>query len=96
MDLGQKTGHDQGRNLPPLDSRPIPWWAASPRDWLLVDHQAVFQLDLLAEPDLPAIVIPAQSKDPRGEKWITAIEKVWEALSSWQRVVQATSVFLVV
>lgn len=83
MDLGQKTGHDQGRNLLPLDSRPISWLAASPRVWLLADHQVVFLLDLLAELDLPAIVIPAQSKDPRGEKWITAIEKVQEALSSW-------------
>jgi transposase len=41
---------------------------ASPSDWLSADHQVYFLLDLVDELDLSAIVIPAQSKDPRGEK----------------------------
>jgi len=40
----------------------------SPSDWLSADHQVYFLLDLVDELDLSAIVIPAQSKDPRGEK----------------------------
>jgi len=40
----------------------------SPREWLSEDHQEVFLLDLLDELDLTAILIPAQPKDPRGEK----------------------------
>jgi transposase len=41
---------------------------ASPSDWLSADHQVYFLLDLVDELDLSAIVIPAQNKDPRGEK----------------------------
>jgi transposase len=41
---------------------------ASPSDWLSADHQVYFLLDLVDELDLSAIVIPAQAKDPRGEK----------------------------
>ena len=41
---------------------------ASPSDWLTSDHQVYFLLDLVDELDLSAIVIPAQRKDPRGEK----------------------------
>jgi transposase len=40
----------------------------SPCDWLSADHQVYFLLDLVDVLDLSAIVIPAQSKDPRGEK----------------------------
>ncbi|MEB3352923.1 MAG: IS1182 family transposase [Cyanobacteriota bacterium] len=40
----------------------------SPCDWLSVDHQVYFLLDMVDELDLSAIVIPAQAKDPRGEK----------------------------
>ena len=40
---------------------------ASPSDWLSADHQVFFLLDLVDELDLSAIVIPSQSKDPRGE-----------------------------
>ena len=40
----------------------------SPSDWLSDDHQVYFLLDLLDELDLGAILIPAQAKDPRGEK----------------------------
>ncbi len=40
----------------------------SPSDWLSADHQVYFLLDLVHELDLSAIVIPAQGKDPRGEK----------------------------
>jgi transposase len=40
----------------------------SPSDWLSADHQVYFLLDLVDVLDLSAIVIPAQSKDPRGEK----------------------------
>ena len=40
----------------------------SPSDWLSDDHQVYFLLDLVDELDLGAILIPAQSKDPRGEK----------------------------
>jgi transposase len=40
----------------------------SPSDWLSDDHQVYFLLDLVDELDLSAILIPAQSKDPRGEK----------------------------
>jgi hypothetical protein len=43
---------------------------ASPSDWLSADHQVYFLLDLVDELDLSAIVIPAQNKDPRGEKGI--------------------------
>jgi transposase len=41
---------------------------ASPREWLSEDHQVYFLLDLIDELDLSAILIPAQAKDPRGEK----------------------------
>jgi len=40
----------------------------SPSDWLSADHQVYFLLDLVVVLDLSAIVTPAQSKDPRGEK----------------------------
>ena len=40
----------------------------SPSDWLSADHQVYFLLDLVHELDLSAILIPAQGKDPRGEK----------------------------
>ena len=40
----------------------------SPREWLSEDHQVYFLLDLIDELDLSAILIPAQAKDPRGEK----------------------------
>jgi transposase len=40
----------------------------SPREWLSEDHQVYFLLDLMDELDLSAILIPAQAKDPRGEK----------------------------
>jgi len=40
----------------------------SPREWLTEDHQVYFLLDLVDELDLSEILIPAQSKDPRGEK----------------------------
>ena len=39
----------------------------SPSDWLSDDHQLYFLLDLVDELDLSQILIPAQSKDPRGE-----------------------------
>ena len=48
---------DQSTLLPP-----------SPREWLAEDHQVYFLLDLVDELDLSQILIPAQSKDPRGEK----------------------------
>jgi len=40
----------------------------SPREWLADDHQVYFLLDLVEELDLSEILIPAQAKDPRGEK----------------------------
>jgi transposase len=40
----------------------------SPREWLSEDHQLYFLLDLVDELDLSEILIPAQAKDPRGEK----------------------------
>lgn len=40
----------------------------SPREWLSQDHQVYFLLDLVDELDLSEILIPAQAKDPRGEK----------------------------
>ncbi|MCP9850474.1 transposase [Cyanobium sp. Morenito 9A2] len=42
----------------------------SPREWLSKDHQMYFllDLDLLDELALSEILIPAQAKDPRGEK----------------------------
>jgi transposase len=40
----------------------------SPREWLSEDHQVYFLLDLIDELDLSEILIPAQAKDPRGEK----------------------------
>ena len=40
----------------------------SPREWLAEDHPVYFLLDLVDELDLSAILIPAQAKDPRGEK----------------------------
>jgi hypothetical protein len=40
----------------------------SPSDWLSDAHQVVFLLDLVNQLDLSAILIPAQSKDPLGEK----------------------------
>jgi transposase len=40
----------------------------SPREWLSQDHQVYFLLDLVDELDLSEILVPAQAKDPRGEK----------------------------
>ncbi len=40
----------------------------SPREWLAEDHQVYFLLDLVDELDLSKVLIPAQAKDPRGEK----------------------------
>jgi transposase len=40
----------------------------SPSDWLSEDHQVYFLLDLVNELDLSQVLIPAQAKDPRGEK----------------------------
>ena len=40
----------------------------SPREWLVEDHQVYFLLDLVDELDLSEILIPAQAKDPSGEK----------------------------
>jgi transposase len=40
----------------------------SPSDWLSDDHQVYFLLDLVDELDLSQVLIPAQRKDPRGEK----------------------------
>ena len=40
----------------------------SPSDWLSDDHQVYFLLDLVDELDLSQVLIPAQNKDPRGEK----------------------------
>jgi transposase len=40
----------------------------SPREWLSEVHQVYFLLDLVDELDLSEILIPAQAKDPRGEK----------------------------
>ena len=40
----------------------------SPSDWLSDDHQVYFLLDLVDELISSSILIPAQSKDPRGEK----------------------------
>ena len=40
----------------------------SPREWLAEDHQVYFLLDLVEDLDLSEILIPAQAKDPRGEK----------------------------
>lgn len=40
----------------------------SSREWLAEDHQVYFLLDLVDELDLSEILIPAQAKDPRGEK----------------------------
>jgi hypothetical protein len=51
--------------VPPGQTTLLP---ASPRDWLSAFHQVYFLLDLVDELDLSVIVIPAQSKDPRGEK----------------------------
>ncbi len=38
------------------------------REWLADDHQVYFLLDLVDELNLSEILIPAQAKDPRGEK----------------------------
>ena len=40
----------------------------SPREWLSEDHQVYVLLDLVDELYLSEILIPAQAKDPRGEK----------------------------
>jgi hypothetical protein len=40
----------------------------SPSDWLSADHQVYVLLDLVDELDLSEILIPAQARDPRGEK----------------------------
>jgi hypothetical protein len=40
----------------------------SPREWLEEDRQVYFLLDPVNELDLSEILIPAQAKDPRGEK----------------------------
>ena len=40
----------------------------SPSDLLSDDHQVCFMRDLVDELDLSTVLIPAPSKDPRGEK----------------------------
>ncbi|WP_094585145.1 transposase [Synechococcus sp. BO 8801] len=48
---------EQNTQLPP-----------SPREWLSDVHQVYFLLELVDELDLSQLLIPAQAKDPRGEK----------------------------
>jgi hypothetical protein len=69
MDLGDKLGHAEGQDLPSLaaGSRP-PCCRRHPREWLSENHQVYFLLNLVDELVLSEIMIPPQSKDPRGEK----------------------------
>jgi transposase len=68
MDLGNKLGHAEAKDLPPLAARADDLVPPSPRVWLSQDHQVYLLLDLVDELDLSEILIPAQAKDPRGEK----------------------------
>ena len=61
-------GHAEAQDLPSLAAGADDPAAAVTREWLSDDHQVYFLLDLVDELDLSAILIPAQAKDPRGEK----------------------------
>jgi len=61
-------GHSKAQTFRPWAPGQTSLLLASPSDWQSADHQVYFLLDLVDELDLSAIVIPAQSKDPRGEK----------------------------
>jgi hypothetical protein len=68
MDLGNKLGHAEAQDIPPLAAgADHPATAITPRV-ALRGPPGVFLLDLIDELDLSAILIPAQAKDPRGEK----------------------------
>ena len=51
----------------------------SPHDWLAEDHKVYFLLVLVNELDLYEALIPAQAKDPRGEKAATVTETSYDA-----------------
>ncbi|MFO7630167.1 MAG: hypothetical protein R6W06_11775, partial [Prochlorococcaceae cyanobacterium] len=63
-----KWGMQKRKTFRPWQPEQTSLLPASPSDWLTADHQVYFLLDLVDELDLSAMVIPAQSKDPRGEK----------------------------
>jgi hypothetical protein len=50
------------KSFRPWQLEPTTLLPPSPREWLSEDHQVYFLLDLTE------ILIPAQAKDPRGEK----------------------------
>ncbi len=68
IDLGGKLGDAEAQVLPTLAAEQTTLLPPLPSDWLSDDHQVYFLLDLVNELDLSQILIPAQAKDPRGEK----------------------------
>ena len=68
IDLGGKLGDAEAQALLSLAAEQTTLLPPLPSDWLSDDHQVYFLLDLVNELDLSQILIPAQAKDPRGEK----------------------------
>lgn len=66
MDLGERMG--MSKTFRPWQPGQTSLLPPSPSDWLTADDQVYFLLDLVDELDLPQVLIPAQAKDPRGEK----------------------------
>jgi hypothetical protein len=66
MDLGERMG--MSKTFRPWQPGQTSLLPPSPSDWLSADNQVYFLLDLVDELDLPQVLIPAQAKDPRGEK----------------------------
>jgi transposase len=56
------------KSFRPWQPEPSPLLPPLLSDWLSDDHQVYFLLDLVDELDLSQVLIPAQSKDPRGKK----------------------------
>jgi transposase len=59
---------EKPKSFRPLQPEQATFLPPSPREWLSEDHQVYFLLDLVDKLDLSEILIPAQAKDPRGEK----------------------------
>ena len=68
MVLGETMGHAGAQVIQVLATGQTTLLLPSPREWLAEDHKVYFLLDLVYELDLSEVLIPAQAKDPCGEK----------------------------
>jgi hypothetical protein len=82
--LARKWGLQKRKTFLPWQPEQTTLLPPSPREWVAEDHQVYFLLDLVDELDLSQVLIPAQSKDPRGESsrssqgmnWVSLIHRI--------------------